>query len=267
MVSCLEYVSQRKQNLKEQISKFENKPCLAVIQVGDDGASNVYVRNKKKLSEEIGIDFVHVKLPYETDEINLINEINSLNKNKNVHGIITQLPLPEHLDSQWVTNSIAKEKDVDGFRSDSMFNPCTPMGIIDWLKHNKINLSGKIVCVIGRSKIVGKPMVDLLIKENATVIWCHSKTKYLRKHTLFADIVISAIGKPNHFDKNYFKENQIVIDVGINRDHNEKLCGDVYENVSEVVEYKTPVPNGVGKLTVCRLMENVIEAYKLNGGV
>lgn len=266
MINCLDYVKERKEILKSQISRFKNKPCLVVIQIGDDKASSVYVRNKKKVSEEIGIQFTHIKFTNDISEDELINEIKILNRDNRVHGIIVQLPIPEHINVEKITEAIAKEKDVDGFRHDSFFKPCTPKGIIDWLKYNKINLSGENVCVIGRSKIVGKPMVELLTEEDATVIWCNSKSRYLRKNILHSKIVISAIGKPNYFNPYYFSDDHIIIDVGINRDRDGKLCGDVSEDTAYYVEYKTPVPNGVGKLTVCRLMDNVVEAYLLNGG-
>lgn len=267
MISCVEYVNKRKQILKERIERFKEQPCLVVIQVGDDPASSVYVKNKKKLSEELGIKFEHTKLEKDISEIDLIRTIDFYNRKCDVDGIIVQLPLPEHLDAKRITETIAVDKDVDGFRHDSLLKPCTPKGIINWLIYNKINLADKTVCVIGRSDIVGKPLVDLLIKEDATVVWCHSKTKFIRKHSLNADIVISAIGKPNYFDERFFNPNQIIVDVGINRDIYGRLCGDVCESVSKFVEYKTPVPNGVGKLTVLSLMENVVEAHLLSGGV
>lgn len=260
-INCLEYVAAKKNFLKDQVSKFKSQPCLAVVQVGDDAASNVYVRNKSKVCEEVGVCFVHVKLPEDISEEALIGQIGALNWDRDVHGIIIQLPLPKHIDSERVTNRIRKEKDVDGFRHDSMFKPCTPKGIIDWLKYNQISLAGEDVCVIGRSEIVGKPMVDLFEREHATIAWCNSKTKDIKRYTKNADIIVSAIGKPNFFDDSYFSEGQIVIDVGINRDENGKLCGDVREDVAKLVRFKTPVPNGVGRLTVCSLIENVVLAY------
>lgn len=266
MASCLEYTNIRKSILKEQVAAFNKQPHLVVIQVGDSNASNVYIRNKKNVCDEIGILFSHIKLEENVSESKLIATINLLSMDANVHGIIVQLPLPKHIDEKNVINSIAKEKDVDGFRVDSLFKPCTPKGIIDWLKYNRVDLVGKDVCIIGRSKIVGKPLVEMMGEEHATVIWCNSKTKGIKRYIKNSDIVISAIGKANYFDVSYFKKGQIVIDVGINRDSEGKLCGDICNDVSSVVEYKTPVPNGVGKLTVCSLMENVIEAYKINGG-
>lgn len=267
MISCLEYVNDRKKFLNEQVAKFKSQPCLAVIQVGTNSASNVYVRNKKKVCEEVGIRFIHVTLPENIPESILIEQIRTLNNKDDVHGIIVQLPLPEHINIQLVTNTISPKKDVDGFKVNSLFKPCTPKGIIDWMKYNHIDLVGKVVCVIGRSDIVGRPLVKLLDAEHATIIWCNSKTKDIRKYTKNADIIVSAIGRANYFDESYFSEGQIIVDVGINRNENNKLCGDIHEDVSNLVMYKTPVPNGVGKLTVCSLIDNVVEAYKLNGGV
>ena len=266
MTSCLEYTKKRKSILKELVLKFENKPCLAVVQIGNDNASQVYIRNKKKACEEIGVRFIGVSMKSDTSEEEVINVIRSLNELNNVHGIIVQLPLPSHINEKRVTEFITKEKDVDGFRNDSDFKPCTPKGIIDWLKYNDIEIAGKDVCIIGRSKIVGEPLVKIMNEEHATISWCNSKTKDIKKYTKNADIVICALGKANYFDASYFKEGQIVIDVGINRDDEGSLCGDICEDVSNIVKYKTPVPNGVGKLTVCSLVENTIEAYKLNGG-
>lgn len=261
MVSCLEYVAAKKNFLKDRVSKFKSQPCLAVIQVGDDEASNVYVKNKSKVCEEVGVCFVHVKLPNDISEQDLIYQIAMLNLDNDVHGVIVQLPLPDHIDAKLVTSKICSKKDVDGFGCESMFKPCTPKGIIDWLKYNQISLAGKDICVIGRSEIVGKPMVDLFEREHATIAWCNSKTKDIKRYTKNADIIVSAIGKPNFFDDSCFSEGQIVIDVGINRDENGKLCGDVREDVAKLVRFKTPVPNGVGRLTVCSLIENVVLAY------
>lgn len=267
IISCLEYVDDMKSILKEQVSQLIIPPCLVVIQVGNNAASNTYINNKRKVCEEVGINFVPVRFNESVSEKEVIELIKTFNRRLVVDGIIVQLPLPKHIDVKHIAYAIDRTKDVDGFRFDSLYKPCTPKGIIDWLKFNKIDLSGKSVCVIGRSDIVGRPLVKLLEAEDATIIWCNSKTRDLKKCTKNADIVISAIGKANYFDASYFSEGQIVIDVGINRDEKGKLCGDVREDVSDVVKYKTPVPNGVGKLTVCSLIENVVEAYSQKGGI
>ena len=267
MISCEEYAKEMKAELKEAISKLKHKPTLAIIQVGDNLASNSYVNGKKKDCEEVGINCIHVHLPSDVSEDAMVETIFGLNFNPNADGIIVQLPLPDHLDADRITNMIPKLKDVDGFKIDSPFDPCTPKGIIDWLEYNNYDLEGIVACVIGRSKIVGKPLVNMLIDRGATVTCCNSKTLNLPDHTLHSDLVISAIGKPKCLSFWYFKDGQVVVDVGINRDANGKLCGDVdRENVlvENPLAYVTPVPKGVGLLTRVALLKNVYNAYMNN---
>ena len=269
IVSCKDYVAIQKVEIKEFVSKLTEKPCLAVVQVDSDVASNSYIKGKRSDSVELGISFVHV--PIESQNCNqdeFENILKDLDKTKNINGIIIQLPIPDKYDLNKLQNCISSEKDVDGFRKDSCFNACTPKGVIDWLKYNKFEFSGKNAVVIGRSKIVGRPLVNMLIDEGATVTCCNSKTKDLWLHTIKADLVISAIGIPKFFDSHYFSiMNDIIVDIGINRDNNGNLCGDVDRN--ELFEvcgdgvYVTPVPGGVGLLTRITLMKNVIDAYIL----
>lgn len=266
MISCLKYVDKRKEELREEVSNFAIKPKLTVIQIGNDKASSSYIKSKKKLCEEIGVNFIHNHIQEYEDlgETYLTTKI--LQSNINSDGIIVQLPIPDKYDIKNLQTYIVSDKDVDGFRRDSSFTSCTPKGIIDWLEFNDYIFEGKNITVIGRSNIVGKPLVNLLIEKGATVTCCNSKTKDLRKHTQNSDLVVSAVGKAKFLDSSYFVNGQIVVDVGINRDENGKLCGDVnYEEVTSKLEniYVTPVPNGVGKLTVLSLIENTIEAYKL----
>lgn len=268
MVSCKEYVAIKKEELKEKIKTFERPPKLCVIQVGEDPASNTYVKGKKKDAEEVGIEFKHVKLPEDIEQGQLEYQVklqSCLND-----GLIVQLPLPKHIDVERITKLIPIENDVDGFRESSCFKPCTPKGIIDWLEYNGISLEGKVCTVIGRSKIVGKPLVNMLIDKSATVINCNSKTAHLETHTRFADIVISAIGKANYIDHKYFCPdllcNQILIDVGINRDENGKLCGDIDSRVKDMAYMATPTPGGTGIMTRLALVQNTVEAYELNNG-
>ena len=267
MVSCKDYVEMRKSQLKDEVSKFDKKPHLAVLQIGNNPASNTYIKNKKLACEEVGIEFTHINLP---DTVHRSDVVNTLLMIAEVaDGILLQLPIPDHLDVDDLLRFIPPSKDVDGFTRVSEFNPCTPKGIIDYLKYNNIKLRGKHVVILGRSKIVGLPLTNMMIHEGATVTCCNSKTKYLKRITRQADIIVSAIGKPKHLTSKYFKDDQIVIDVGINRDENGKLCGDVdYNEVMDTYAiHVTPVPGGVGKLTVCSLLENVVEAYKgkING--
>lgn len=264
MVSCKEYVEIRQEKLKDEIGKLNRKPKLCVIRVGADLASEVYVINKQRLCEKLGIECEHIHIEdYEhLTNRDLMKVVCDKNFDDTVDGIIVQLPLPEQFDAKFITNFVHVEKDVDGFRKESSFTPCTPKGIMDYLKYNGVEFSGKECVVIGRSDIVGKPLVNLLIEEGATVTCCNSKTKDIRKHTKNADIVISAIGKANFFDKSYFSENQILVDVGINRDEDGKLCGDITKYSKEFASLATPVPGGVGILTTNALMENVVEAYR-----
>ena len=263
MISCREFIEIRQEKLKEESSRFDRTPVLCVIQIGEDPASEVYVRNKLRLCEKLGIECKHVHITdYQNiSDIDVIRMISAKNEDDTVDGIIVQLPLPEKFDTKLITDCITSSKDVDGFRKDSPFTPCTPKGIMDYLKYNEVEFPGKECVVIGRSDIVGKPLVNLLINEGATVTCCNSKTKNIRKHTRAADVVISAIGKANYFDENYFTFGQILVDVGINRDEDGKLCGDIDKAAKEFSQLATPVPGGVGILTTNALMENVVKAY------
>lgn len=266
MVTCKDYVEMKKNELKKEIETFERKPKLCVIQVGEDPASAVYVRNKKKTCDELGIEYEHAHITeYEhLDNYSLAKFIMKKNMDNTIDGIILQLPIPKQFDEKFLTECITNAKDVDGFSKLSKFTPCTPKGIMDYLTYNNVEFSGKECVVIGRSNIVGKPLVNMLINEGATVTCCNSKTPDIRKHTNNADIVISAIGKANYFDESYFSSEQILVDVGINRDENDKLCGDITREAKESAKLATPVPGGVGLLTVASLMENTVEAYKLS---
>lgn len=264
MISCKNYAEFRKSLIQREVSGFNSSPHLVVIRIGDDNASESYVKGKKKDCEEVGIKIkeVHIEDDSKTNE-EIASIIRDFDSHKKVDGIIIQLPIPDKYDVEQLQKCISKEKDVDGFRRDSCFKPCTPKGIIDYLKANNIDFAGKNVVVIGRSKIVGKPLVNMLIGEGSTVTCCNSKTKDIKLFTLQADIVVSAIGQAQFFDESYFKYGQIIVDVGINKDENGKLCGDVCREVADKAKLLTPVPGGVGLLTRVSLLENVIEAYKL----
>ena len=267
------------QNIKDEMKlevaelKAQGKDCcLAVIQVGNDSASSVYVANKKKACEYIGIASLSYELPEETTEEELLELIDKLNDDEAVHGILCQLPLPRHIHEKTILNRISPKKDVDGFHPQNVgalvvgdfgFVSCTPAGIIELLRRSNVEMEGKRCVVIGRSNIVGKPMSLLMLRENATVTICHSKTQNLKEVCKEADILIVAIGKPKYINKDYVKEGAVVIDVGIHRDENNKLCGDVdFEDVEPVCSAITPVPGGVGPMTICMLMKNCIEAMK-----
>lgn len=265
-----------KEELKEEVASLAaqgRKCCLAVIQVGNDPASSVYVGNKKKACAYVGIESLAYELPEETTEEELLTIIDKLNKDANVHGILCQLPLPKHINEDHVIKAISPKKDVDGFHPQNVgalvigekgFVSCTPAGIIQLLKRSNIEMDGKHCVVVGRSNIVGKPMSLLMLRENATVTICHSHTKNLKEICKEADILIVAIGKPQFIDKEYVKDGSVVIDVGIHRDENNKLCGDVkYDEVEPVASYITPVPGGVGPMTIAMLMHNCVEAMKL----
>lgn len=268
--------AQIKDELKQKVSdiKAQGKEItLAVIQVGTDPASTVYVGNKKKACEYIGIRSLAYELPEETMEQELLALIDGLNQRTDVNGILVQLPLPAHIDEDKVIRSIAPEKDVDGFHPQSVgalcigekgFVSCTPAGIIQLLKRSGIEITGKECVVVGRSNIVGKPMALLLLRENGTVTVAHSKTKDLASVTKRADILVAAIGKPKFFTREYIKEGAVVIDVGIHRMENKKLCGDVdYDDVAPVCSAITPVPGGVGPMTIAMLMSNCVESASM----
>lgn len=266
MISCVEYAERMKDELKSSIDNLEIKPSLLIVQVGDNPASNSYIKGKIKDCEEVGIEYKHINFVDSTSEIELLEYIEICNHDKSINGIIVQLPLPDHIDADRVANAIAKEKDVDGFRIDSCFKPCTPLGVVNWLEYNNYKFEGKDVTVIGRSNIVGKPLVNMLIDKGATVTCCNSKTRELDCHTRYADLVISAVGKPKFLDETYFMCADVAIDIGINRDENGKLCGDIdRERVNEAYPnmYVSPVPKGVGLLTRVTLIKNTFDAYML----
>lgn len=243
--------------------------CLAVIQVGADPASSVYVKNKKKACEYVGIRSLSCELPEETAEEELLDIIKELNNREDVNGILVQLPLPEHIDEAKVLLAIAPEKDVDGFHPVNVGNlsigrpgyvSCTPAGVIQLLKRSGISIEGKECVVLGRSNIVGKPMAMLLLQENGTVTVCHSRTKNLKEITKRADILVAAVGRPRMVDESYVKEGAVVIDVGIHRNAEGKLCGDVdFDSVAPKASFITPVPGGVGPMTIAMLMANCVE--------
>lgn len=260
------------EQLKQKVSNMQTKPHLAVIQVGDNPASTIYVNLKKKKAEEIGIKSTVIKLNSNITEQELIAKIQELNDDKTVHAILVQLPLPKHINENNIIKSISAEKDVDGFTAQNtgdLLNgitpkayPCTPKGVMKLLKEYNIELQGKHAVVVGRSNIVGKPLAIMLLNEHATVTVCHSRTKDLKGITKQADILVSAVGKKIIF-KDMVKENAVVIDVGIFKDENNKTTGDVdFENVKEVASYITPVPKGVGPMTIACLMENTIELFE-----
>ena len=262
-----------KDELKEKVAHLKEQGteiALAVIQVGEDPASSVYVRNKKRACEYIGIKSVAYEVPEATTQEELLEIIHKCNENLEINGILVQLPLPKHIDEDTVIKAIAPEKDVDGFHPQSVgamtigepgFLPCTPAGIIQLLKRSGIEIEGKECVIVGRSNIVGKPMALLLLRENGTVTICHSRTKDLREVTKRADILVVAIGKPKFIDETYVKEGAVVIDVGIHRNENNKLCGDVdYDKVAPHTTAITPVPGGVGPMTIAMLMNNCVES-------
>lgn len=264
-----------KDELKLEVSKLKSEGkqvCLAVVQVGADPASSVYVNNKKKACAYIGIESESYELEESTSEEELLKLIDTLNSKESVNGILVQLPLPKHIDEDKVIRAISPEKDVDGFHPVSVgrlwigekgFLSCTPAGIIQLLKRSDITLDGKECVVVGRSNIVGKPMAALLLRENATVTIAHSHTKNLKEITKRADILIAAVGKARFIDEDYVKDGAVVIDVGMHRDENGKLCGDVaFERVSKKASAITPVPGGVGPMTIAMLMNNCVETAR-----
>lgn len=267
------YVVAEKEKIKTYVKTLSRTPCLAVVQVDSVQASNSYVKSKRRDAEELGIKFEHIKIDSnECSQKNFESVLQELNCNEDINGIIIQLPIPEKYNLFRLQKLISPEKDIDGFRRDSLFYPCTPKGIIDWLKYNNYSFAGKNAVVIGRSKIVGKPLVNMLIDEGATVTCCNSKTKNLKKKTKDADLVATAIGKAKFFDGSYFSEDTLVVDVGINRDENNELCGDVnrekcVKEFNEEELYITAVPGGVGLLTRITLMKNTIEAFSIQSNL
>ncbi len=273
LIDGKEISKQIRDELKQKAADLKSKGVqvtLAVIQVGDDPASSVYVRNKKKGCEYVGIGSLSYELPGETTQEELLGLIGELNGRKDVNGILVQLPLPAHIDEDTVIRAIDPAKDVDGFHPQSVgalcigqpgFVSCTPAGIIQLLKRSGIEIAGKECVILGRSNIVGKPMALLMLRENATVTIAHSRTKNLKEVTGRADILIAAVGRPKMITRDYVKEGAVVIDVGINRDENNKLCGDVdFEDVEPVCSAITPVPGGVGPMTIAMLLNNCIES-------
>ncbi len=273
-------VSQKvKEEVKEEIKFLKDQKrqvTLAVIIVGNDPASRIYVNNKKKACEYVGINSEEYALPENVKQEEVIELIDRLNKKQTVNGILVQLPLPKHIDEKAVIESISKVKDVDAFSYENVgrimtgnfrFLPCTPAGILELLYNYKIKIEGKNCVIIGRSNIVGKPMAMLLLKENATVTICHSKTRNLADICRNADILISAVGKANFVKSDMVKKDSVVIDVGMNRDESGKLCGDVdFNDVKDKVSYITKVPGGVGPMTIAQLMRNTLKAFKIQNG-
>lgn len=265
-----------KENIKNEVVKIvetDRIPCLVTILVGDNPASKVYVANKEKACNEVGIKNITERYPSDITETDLIECIDCFNLDPSVDGILVQLPLPKHINAERIFNVIAPEKDVDGFHPQNVANlwlhkdcivPCTPQGVIRLIDSINYDLTGKNVVVIGRSNIVGLPVSKLCLDRNATVTVCHSKTQNLTEITKQADVLIVAIGKPKFVTADMVKENAVVIDVGINRDENGKLCGDVdYQNVTNA-SYITPVPGGVGPMTIACLLENTLRCYRKN---
>lgn len=257
------------EKVKERVEHLKSKgvvPGLAVVLVGSNPASQTYVSNKAKTCERLGMYSVLIELDENITEKELLKNVEALNQDEKIHGILVQLPLPSQIDEDRVISAISPQKDVDGFHPESVgkmmigqqsFLPCTPFGIMKLLEYSEVDIPGKHAVIIGRSNIVGKPMGQLLLQKDATVTYCHSKTKDLRSFTKQADILVVATGRTKMIDASYIKEGAVVIDVGINRDENNKLCGDVdFASAQEVASKITPVPGGVGPMTIAMLMEN-----------
>jgi methylenetetrahydrofolate dehydrogenase (NADP+) / methenyltetrahydrofolate cyclohydrolase len=254
----------------EELKKSGITPGLAVILVGDNPASQTYVTNKQKACNEVGMHSLLVELTDTVTQQELLDKIEQLNVDNTIHGILVQLPLPNHIDESAIIEAISPEKDVDGFHPVNIgrmmtgkdtFLPCTPFGIMVMLKAMNIDLTGKHAVIVGRSNIVGKPVGQLFLNENATVTYCHSKTVNIKEYTKSADILVAAVGKPNFITADFVKKGAVVIDVGINRNQAGKLCGDVdFEQVKEVAGFITPVPGGVGPMTITMLMENTLKS-------
>ncbi len=275
IISGKELSALMRENIRERVGKLLEKGesvGLAVIIVGDDSASEIYVRNKHKACAEVGIESFQYALPGNTTEEELLELINKLNNDSRVDGILCQLPLPSHINEKTVINAISPKKDVDAFHpintgriltGDYGFLPCTPAGVVEMLKYKNIQIAGKKCVIVGRSNIVGKPLALMLLKENGTVTVCHSKTENLKEETLKADILVAAVGKARLIKEDMVKDGAVVIDVGMNRDENGKLCGDVdFENVEKKASFITPVPGGVGPMTITMLLENTLRAHE-----
>ncbi|MED2033898.1 bifunctional methylenetetrahydrofolate dehydrogenase/methenyltetrahydrofolate cyclohydrolase FolD [Bacillus thuringiensis] len=275
-----EVAEKKRAQLTEEVVKLKEQgivPGLAVILVGEDPASRSYVKGKEKGCEQVGIYSELIELPETITEERLLAEIDRLNGDDRINGILVQLPLPKHIEEKAIIERISPEKDVDGFHPISVgrmmtgqdtFLPCTPHGIVELVKETNLDISGKHVVVIGRSNIVGKPVGQLFLNENATVTYCHSKTQNMKELSKLADILIVAVGRPKMITADYIKEGAVVIDVGVNRLETGKLCGDVdFDNVLNVAGYITPVPRGVGPMTITMLLHNTVESAKRAGVV
>ncbi|MBG9532491.1 5,10-methylene-tetrahydrofolate cyclohydrolase [Bacillus thuringiensis] len=275
-----EVAEKKRAQLTEEVVKLKEQgivPGLAVILVGEDPASRSYVKGKEKGCKQVGIYSELIELPETITEERLLAEIDRLNGDDRINGILVQLPLPKHIEEKAIIERISPEKDVDGFHPISVgrmmtgqdtFLPCTPHGIVELVKETNLDISGKHVVVIGRSNIVGKPVGQLFLNENATVTYCHSKTQNMKELSKLADILIVAVGRPKMITADYIKEGAVVIDVGVNRLETGKLCGDVdFDNVLDVAGYITPVPKGVGPMTITMLLHNTVESAKRAGVV
>ncbi|RFU61940.1 bifunctional methylenetetrahydrofolate dehydrogenase/methenyltetrahydrofolate cyclohydrolase FolD [Bacillus sp. V59.32b] len=262
-----------RQEIAEDVKKLLAKnvtPGLAVVLVGDNQASRTYVTHKQKACQELGMHSVLIEYPATLTQYQLVEKIKELNADDAIHGILVQLPLPQHIDEKEIIEAISPEKDVDGFHpinigrmmtGQDAFLPCTPYGILEMLKYIGCDMEGKHVVVVGRSNIVGKPAGQLFLNENATVTYCHSRTNDLAHHTRQADIIVVAVGRRNMVTAEHVKQGAIVIDVGMNRDDEGKLCGDVsFQEVKEIASYITPVPGGVGPMTITMLMKNTLKS-------
>lgn len=275
MIDGKEIASDLRKDMRAEVDLLKNEqivPGLAVILVGNDHASRTYVNNKRKACEDLGMHSLLIELPDTVSEQDLLTQISDLNHDESIHGILVQLPLPKHINEIKVIECIIPEKDVDGFHpinigrmmtGQDAFLPCTPFGILKLLEKMNIEISGKHVVVIGRSNIVGKPAGQLFLNENATVTYCHSKTTDLKVFTKQADILVAAIGKAKFITADHLKDGAVVIDVGMNRDEEGRLCGDVdYNEAKEKASYITPVPGGVGPMTITMLMHNTLKSAR-----
>lgn len=261
------------EELKNEVLKLDRPLGLTVIQVGDDSASNIYVKQKSKMASNLGVNFNHIKLEEDVREEEILKIIDDLNRDNNVDGILVQMPLPEHLNSRVIQNAISPLKDVDGLTDINMgmlvhkkncLIPCTPLGVMELLKYYNIDVAGKNVVIVGRSDLVGRPMAEVMINNDATVTLCHSKTKNLKDITKNADVLVVAVGKAKLITSDMVKDGVVVVDVGINRLEDGSLCGDVdFDDVSSKCSYITPVPGGVGQMTVLELGYNTYKAYLL----
>jgi methylenetetrahydrofolate dehydrogenase (NADP+) / methenyltetrahydrofolate cyclohydrolase len=275
IINGTDIAAKKRIEIAQEVQKVKSSgvtPGLAVILVGNNHASRTYVKNKQKACQELGMNSVLIELSESISETELLLKIKELNGDQSIHGILVQLPIPKHIDEKRVIESISPFKDVDGFHpinigrmmtGQDAFLPCTPFGIMVLLEEMGITIAGKHVVVVGRSNIVGKPAGQLFLNEHATVTYCHSRTKDLKKHTAQADILVSAVGIANFINADHIKEGAVVIDVGMNRDDEGKLCGDVaFEEVSAKAGYITPVPKGVGPMTITMLMYNTLKSAK-----